>query len=456
MYIKKYMEKVMLISDKEFRKVIDNLHDEIMIYDDNYRLVYLNNASIKHYGIDPEDLIGKKFSDLDETYWGNSTLPEVYKKKKIVAKRQITNQGIDIVTISTPIFDRNNNIKFVGQNVNEINTINEFSKNDCMDFEGLISDRETEYIYKSKEMEKTISNINKIKNLKSTCLLTGETGTGKSHLAKYMHNSSKYKNKPFVSINCACMNPNLIESELFGYVKGAFTGANAKGKEGLADAADSGILFLDEISEIPLEFQAKLLHFLQYQEFIPVGGSVKKEVNVKIIAATNRSLSSMVEQKAFREDLYYRLNTFEIKLLPLRERKEDLKLYIDYFLDKFNDSYFRKCRISPDALKVLVNYSWPGNVREIEHIIEKAVVLSKDKEIKINDLPKRIFEYSPHTFNTLIEKEKTFDELMDSVESKIINEYYKQYKTSIKVAEMLGISQSKAYRLIKKHVLDEK
>ncbi|SHI37804.1 PAS domain S-box-containing protein [Dethiosulfatibacter aminovorans DSM 17477] len=446
----------MLISDKEFRRVIDNLHDEIMIYDDNYRLVYVNNATKKHYGIDPEDLIGKKFSDLDETYWGNSTLPEVYNKKKIVAKRQITNQGIDIVTISTPIFDKNNDIKYVGQNVNEINTLNEFSKNDCIDCEWFDSDEDTEYIYKSKEMEKTMSNINKIKNLKSTCLLIGETGTGKSHLAKYMHISSKYKNKPFVSINCACMNPNLIESELFGYEKGAFTGANARGKEGLVEAADNGILFLDEISEIPLEFQAKLLHFLQYQEFIPVGGSVKKEVNVKIIAATNRSLSSMVEQKAFREDLYYRLNTFEIKLLPLRERREDLKLYIDYFLDKFNNSYFRKCKISPEALNVLFNYSWPGNVREVEHIIEKAVVLSKDKEIKINDLPKRIFEYNTHTFNSMIEKEKSFDELMDSVESKIINEYYKQYKTSIKVAEVLGISQSKAYRLIKKHVLDEK
>lgn len=441
----------MLISNEKFKEVIDNLHDEIMIFDNNYRVVYLNKASVRHYGIEPEKLIGKKFSELDETFWGNSTLPEVYEKKKTVARRQVTNQGIDIVTISVPVFDENKQIEYVGQNVNDIYFLNEIQEG-YIECDIDIND-DTSFIYKSNEMEKILTTLNKIKNIKSTCLILGETGTGKSYLVNYIHKTSIFKDKPLVSLNCACMNPTLIESELFGYEPGAFTGASNKGKIGLVEAADGGILFLDEISEMPLELQAKLLQFIQNREFIPVGGNQKKTVDVKIIAASNRSLSTMVEQKAFREDLYFRLNTFEVLLLPLRERKEDIRLYLEYFLNKFNKDYYRNCSISEGAIDMLMNYSWPGNIRELEHVIEKAVVLSKSKEISIGDLPKRIFEIKNVTSNLSIDKGDTLKDIMDSVERKVIKESYAKHQNSVKVAKELGISQPKAYRLIKKYIL---
>ncbi len=439
----------MLISNEDFKKVIDNLHDEIMIYDNNYKLVYLNKASVRHYGIEPEDLIGKKFSDLDETFWGNSTLPEVYEYEKTVAKRQVTNKGIDIVTISSPVFNENSELKYVGQNVNDIYLLDEF-QNQCFNSE---IDKDDQFIYKSSDMEKIISTLNKIKNIKSTCLILGETGTGKSYLVNYIHKTSIFKDKPLVSLNCACMNQSLIESELFGYEGGAFTGASNKGKMGLVEVADGGVLFLDEISEMPLELQAKLLQFIQNQEFIPIGGNKKKKVDVKIVAASNRSLSTMVEQNAFRRDLYFRLNTFELILSPLRERKEDIRVYIDYFIDKFNNKYFRKCSISQDAVNILINYSWPGNIRELEHVLEKAVVLSKHKKISIGDLPKRLFEIKNIAGNINIENGDTLKDIMESVEEKVIRESYTKHQNSVKVAKELGISQPKAYRLIKKYIL---
>lgn len=442
----------MLINNEKFKEVIDNLHDEIMIFDNNYRLVYVNKASVRHYGIEPEKLIGKKFSELDETFWGNSTLPEVYEKKKTVARRQVTNQGIDIVTISIPVLDENNEIEYVGQNVNDIYFLNEI-QDGCIDCDIDIND-DNSFIYKSIEMEKVLSTLNKIKNIKSTCLILGETGTGKSYLVNYIHKTSIFKDKPLISLNCACMNPTLIESELFGYEGGAFTGASKKGKKGLVEAADSGILFLDEISEMPLELQAKLLQFIQNREFIPVGGNQKKIVDVKIIAASNRSLSTMVEQKAFREDLYFRLNTFEVLLLPLRERKEDIRLYLDYFLKKFNKDYYRNCSISEGAIDMLMNYSWPGNIRELEHVVEKAVVLSKSKEISIGDLPKRIFEIKNVTSNLSLDKGDKLKDIMESVERKVVKESYARHQNSVKVAKELGISQPKAYRLIKKYLFN--
>ena len=242
-------DKKLKMSDKDFREVIDNLYDEIMIFDNDYNLVYLNNASMRHYGIHKSEFIGKKFSDLDEVYWGNSTLPDAYQKKKVVAKRQITNLGIDIITISVPILDEHGNIKYVGQNVNDIYYKNEFDEKGQIAsdiFDSNDHDDETElFIYGSEKMSSILSMVHKIKNIKSPCLILGETGTGKSHLAKYMHQNSNRSKQPFVSLNCACMNPNLLESELFGYVKGAFTGANVIVKQGLVEIADGGTLFLD-------------------------------------------------------------------------------------------------------------------------------------------------------------------------------------------------------------------
>ena len=312
------------VATEDLWQIIENLHDEIMVYDNDYHLVFVNKAAERHYGKTAEELIGTHFSQLDETYWGNSTLPEVYEKKKMVAKRQITNLGLDIITISVPIFDEQGNIKYVAQNVNDIYNYNKMGKAEeaFLEITDGTEPREESFLYASENMKSIMETIEKIKNVKNPCLILGETGTGKTFLAKYMHQQSIRKHKPFVAVNCACMNPNLIESELFGYKKGAFSGANTAGKKGIVEIADGGTLFLDEISEIPYDLQGKLLHFIQDQEFMALGSEKKQKVDVKIIAATNRNLADMVKAKTFREDLYYRLNIFEVSIPPLRERKK--------------------------------------------------------------------------------------------------------------------------------------
>lgn len=444
-----------IISEIELKNIIDKMHDEIIVFDDNFKIVYANEASFKHYGVESKNLIGKNFDELDGVYWANSTLPIVYKTKKTESRRQVTNLGHIILTTSVPIFDDKGEILYVVQNVNDLSHINQIIKESEVR-KTITSEEKISILYSSKEMQKVYMTIEKIKDIKSPCLILGETGTGKSYLANYIHNQSKRKEKPFVSLNCGCMNPNLIESELFGYKKGAFSGASSAGKKGIVEMADGGTLFLDEISEIPYDLQSKLLLFIQEQEFIPVGGVKKEKVDVKIITATNRSLQHMVENKTFREDLYFRINTFELNLPALKERKEDILNFLTYYLNLYNEVYDKKCIFSKGALEILENYSWPGNIRELANVVEKIVVLSKDNEIKISDLPSNLFKIDVVSVenNSFVEmaESKKLDDILYEVEKRKIISCYEKHKNSVKVAKELGISQPRAYRLIKKYI----
>ncbi len=437
-----------------FKRVIDELHDEIMIYDNEYRLVYVNKAAYRHYGVKPEDLIGKCFHELDGTYWGNSTLPDVYRTQKQVAKRQITNKGHDIITISVPVFDDIGRLQYVAQNVNDLYYVNTISQAEAKSVEIDTGADTVDRPFRgtNNRMAEIFSMIHKIKDVTATCLFSGETGTGKSYFAKYMHTVSNRKQRPFVTINCACMNPNLIESELFGYSRGAFSGASNTGKRGLVEVADKGILFLDEISEIPYDLQAKLLLFLQDKEFIPVGAAQKKKVDVKIITATNRNLRQMVEAGSFREDLYYRLNTFEIDIPPLRERLDEIPALADYYLAQCNETYKKFHTFHPDVYRVFQQYSWPGNLRELAHIIEKIVVLTQQAEIEVTDLPKTLFDLNAAEEDEARWVERPLSVVLEMAEREAVQKAYQTHKNSVKVGKALGISQSKAYRLLKKYV----
>ena len=254
----------------------------------------------------------------------------------MVARRQITNKGQDIVTISVPIFDGEGKIKYVAQNVNDLYQLNEMNLVELKPVEvaqNMGGGFSVEPFFgQNKIMAKNLEMIEQLKNIDSPCFIQGETGTGKNVLVKYIHRNSNRADKPLVTLNCACINKNIIESELFGYKKGAFSGASSQGKKGLVEIAEGGILFLDEISEIPYDLQAKLLYFIQDKKFIPVGGEQEQEVDVRIVAASNRNLKQMVESGTFRADLYFRLNTFEIQIPALRERMEDLDGFIDLSL----------------------------------------------------------------------------------------------------------------------------
>ncbi len=241
-------------------------------------------------------------------------------------------------------------------------------------------------VYASKKMEEVIKICLKIADTKTPVLIRGESGTGKELIARALHYNSSRSQGPFVAINCAAIPENLLEAELFGYEKGAFSGAYTT-KKGKFELADGGTLFLDEIGDLPLSLQAKLLRVLQDQKVERLGGTTPIKVDVRIISATNKNLEEMIEEGTFREDLYWRLNVVPIYIPPLRERKEDIPVLIEYFLDKFNKEYNKNVKISSESMKILLNYSWPGNVRELENIIERLVLLTEDGIIKEEDIP---------------------------------------------------------------------
>ena len=235
-------------------------------------------------------------------------------------------------------------------------------------------------------MQEVFRYIDKVAPSRATALLLGESGTGKELVARAIHQASPRQEKPFIKVNCAALPDNLLESELLGHEKGAFTGALAL-KKGRFELADGGTLFLDEIGELPLPLQAKLLRVLQEQQFERLGGTVTISVDVRIIAATNRSLETAVEEKSFREDLFYRLNVVPIVLPPLRERREDIPVLLDHFLRESNKAHPREVRLARPVIDFLIDYPWPGNVRELQNLIERLVIMAEGEVIGLRDLP---------------------------------------------------------------------
>jgi PAS domain S-box-containing protein len=438
----------------KFLKLVDSLHDEINIWDNNYNLVYINSACERHYGFKKEDMIGKNYFDcMEEDYWHPTLLPYVYKEKKPIMRTQKTHIGATITSIVVPFFDENGEIEYVISSIRDgIEDIYYLSVDEIERKryeERHISS--SSLLFKSSMMKEIMELAYKLSDVDSPVIILGESGVGKTLLARVMHNSSKRKDKPFITVNCGAIPKELMESELFGYEEGSFTGAKKQGKKGIFDVADGGTLLLDEISELPYLLQSKLLHVVQEKEFMPVGGNKMKKVDVKIIAATNKNLKKLAVAGSFREDLYYRLSVFEINMPPLRERKEDIELLTFYFLKQFNKTYKKNHQLSREVLNILKNYTWRGNIRELAHLIERLVVTVNDFIISPHHLPSSLFEISK---DTPVSSQDCFDDRVDEFKKAIVVEAYNKYKSSRKVAKKLKISQSKATRLIRKY-LDE-
>jgi len=305
-------------------------------------------------------------------------------------------------------------------------------------------DKKISIIAKSKSMNDILALIEGMKGSDAGVLLTGESGVGKSLLAKIIHFTSRRAGKPFLSINCATLTEELLASELFGHEKGAFTGA-IRTKQGLVEIADTGTLFLDEISEMVPNLQAKLLKVIEDGEFYRVGGTKPIKVDVRFIAATNQNIREIISDGRFREDLYYRLNVMEIHIPPLRERKEDIEPLAKFLLEKHGPSTsHRVTGISPDAMKILRHYSFPGNVRELENIIERALILEKNPVITPETLPQSLSLFQIETIEP--GKLRTIDELNKDYAEKVL-EMLGGNKT--KAAEVLGISRTSLWRLLK-------
>jgi DNA-binding NtrC family response regulator len=299
----------------------------------------------------------------------------------------------------------------------------------------------------SEAMEKVYRLIEKVAMISSNVLIVGETGTGKELVARAIHYNSERSERSFVAVNCGALAENLLESELFGHIKGAFTGAIAN-QEGFFRTADKGTLFLDEISEVSHSLQVKLLRAIQEREVIPVGGREPLRFDVRLIAATNKLLEDEVKKSTFREDLFYRINVITIPLPPLRDRQEDVPLLVNHFLQKYAQRLGKPAvKIAREAIQVLVNYDWPGNVRELENMIERAVALCEEDLITLTDLPDKLTQVRI-AIRDLDEYEMTLDALEEQHIKKVL---HKVHGDKVKASQILGINLSTLYRKLARY-----
>jgi len=304
----------------------------------------------------------------------------------------------------------------------------------------------------SVEMGRVLQLAAKVAPVNTTVLILGESGVGKEVVARFIHRTSPRRDGPFVNINCGAIPATLLESELFGYESGAFTGARREGKPGMIEVASGGTLFLDEISELPTDLQVKLLQVIQERKLVRVGGVKPLDVDIRIIAATNRDLAAMVARGEFRADLFYRLNVVPITIPPLRERPDDVIPLIYHFLDRYNRTHGYRKTISEEAREILTRYSWPGNVRELENLIERLVVTVEGDEIGGGDLPQQILEEGEeHRPRVVVGGIMPLREAIEEVERQIIERALAEKRSTYSIASLLGVNQSTVVRKIKKY-----
>jgi len=456
--------------NKDLNAILSSIYDEILVVNAKGELIRFSENIIQDFwNVELNELIGKNILELeDRGLFTPSVTRLVIEKKKKVSVVQETLNGRKILAVGNPVFNEKNELDRIiiasrditettrlKSELQEMRKISEQYKKELDDFKS--KDRFLKkLIYCSPKMEKIMNQVKKIADFSSTVLLHGESGVGKEVIAQAIHQLGKRSQKPFFKLNCGAIPENLLESELFGYAKGAFTGADKNGKEGYFKQADGGILFLDEIGEMPLHLQVKLLRVLQEQEVIPVGSTTPTKVNVQIIAATNKNLAKMVEEGRFREDLYYRLHVIPIHIPALRERTEDISLLAFHFLQQLNEKYDRNYHLTPDAVNVLEFYPWPGNVRELQNIIERLVVTADHPAIDAEFVSQFLsLGYEHKKMKPVITRVIPLQDAIDHVEEQLIVMAMNQYKTTTKAAKALGISQSSVSRKYQK-ILTEK
>ncbi len=453
----------------ELDSIIECSYDGIYITDGEANTIKINNAYESITGLKRAEVLGRNMKDLEkEGVISQSATLLVLKNRKTTTIQQEFKTGVKVLVSSNPIFDKNGKIIMVVTNVRDVTQLYELKeqlqKNKEITFKYVseIEEMRTQLLNTSEivaEDHKTIEIIqlaNRIAKVDTTILMLGETGAGKDQIAKHIHKVSKRSKKQFIKVNCGAVPASLIESEFFGYEKGAFTGANKEGKIGLFEMASGGTIFLDEVGELPMDMQVKLLRVLQEMEVVRIGGTKPIKIDVRVLAATNRDLEDMIKKKQFREDLYYRLNVIPLYIPPLRERKHDILPLINFFLTQLNKKYNFNKIFASDALNCMYEYNWPGNVRELKNIVERAVIMSEDDKIKRSDLPKNIIGSNGMivTLNTF-EEGINLKETLDAIEKKLIKKAYDKYGNVRAAAKSLGIDASTFVRKRQKYIKEE-
>ena len=460
-----YLEYLRSIPVDVHIKILENCSSDVYVMDKEGKIIYVNPNSIRHYGVDPKEMIGQNNYSFRKGKWTPTALEKcVGEKRTVFAEQNYLLIGKSVSTVLTPIFDKDGEIEMVVTIANEIPEKYDMtwrkldgekskagSRSKTHTIEAEDGKDDDEIVGQSYIFCKILLTIKKVSESDVPILLTGESGVGKTLIAEYVHKTSLRASKPFWAINCATIPENLLESELFGYAPHAFTGASAKGKVGLVELADGGTLFLDEIGEMAPGLQAKLLDVLENKRFIQVGGSEMKHVDIRIVAATNANLEKLVSEKKFRSDLYWRINTINIEIPALRERREDILPLTAYFLKKYNKKYGKDIDFSPKSMAILIAYDWPGNIRQLKNLIERTVLLSTSGPVAPKELPEFMIEGTAMVEETYKE---SYDYILESVGKQLIRESYKKHRNMKKVAEDLDISHSKAFRLVSEYCKD--
>lgn len=444
-----------------FKEIFELLYDGIVLIDEQARVTIMNQTYCDFLGIKMEEAIGKHVTEVIENTrmhivlkTGQAEIGSVQRVKNrdiVVMRLPIRKNGQIVGAIGKVMFDDIRELKTLAQRLNVIEGKLDFYKNELKrvqgakySFEQIIGDHE--------KMKEAKNLAMKVAKSRSTVLIRGESGTGKEWFAHSIHEASLRSDGPFVRVNCAAIPAELMEAELFGYEDGAFTGAKKGGKPGKIELAQGGTLFLDEIGDMPMKMQAKLLRVLQEREIERVGGIKISQVDIRIIAATNRPLEEMVKQGEFREDLYYRLNVFHILIPPLRDRGADILTTAQYILGRLNhDLGTSLSGLHPEVEQLLLRYPWPGNVRELQNVIERAVHMADSSEILVEHLPPYLTEKGEEQQTAVDRLERE----LEKTEIRVIKQALKESAGNrIKAAQILGIHRASLYRKMDKYGLD--
>lgn len=461
------MGETSLLTDSNlWETIIDYAYDGIFVTDASGIVLYCNAAFLRLSGLTRDKIIGRSMPALIAAgEIPDACSPEVISSGQPVTKMIEYYRGVATLVTSMPVWNEHHQLVQVISNIRDISelaklreqlrkssALNEEYQNQLRQMQGT-----TPFIVVSAAMENVLRLALRVAHVNSPVLIQGESGVGKDMLARYIHDAGDPSgNSPFVQINCSAIPETLLESELFGYEPGAFTGASKKGKAGLFELANHGTLFLDEIGEMPMPLQVKLLDVLQTNKIFRLGGIKAIDINARIIAATNCNLEQAVAENRFRRDLYYRLNVIPITIPPLRERKDDLVPLIMHFVEKKNRKYNLTRRIKPQAVEMLAEYGWPGNVRELRNVIERMVVMAEDDDIDERYVPnyikqlvgKKIFINTPDYFDTFDLKT-----IIGELEREVIRRALEVFGTMRLAAAQLGIDLSTLVRKKKKYGL---
>ncbi|MBN2793570.1 MAG: sigma 54-interacting transcriptional regulator [Desulfuromonadales bacterium] len=430
--------------DKQLLELVfDNLYNGIYVVDGHGVTIGVNKTFEEMSGFTNAELAGRSLYDLvgKDNYFSGSASLLVLERKRPVTATYSTSTNRKFLVKGRPIFNAAGEIEYIINTIWDL-TVVQYSQPIDADTARSQLLSEDDLITCSERMMAVVDLALRVAATDSTILLTGESGVGKSLLAKTIHRSSERKNHPLQQINCSAIPESLIESELFGYEAGAFTGADSKGKAGLLEMAEGGTVFLDEISELPLHLQSKLLGAIQEKEFYRVGGRQLQRVDFRLIAATNKDLVQLVSEGKFREDLFYRLNVVPISLPPLRERREDIPTLIQHFTDKYNRKYNSYKKFSESLVNHLVNMPWKGNIRELENVVERSIVTTPGNSITWEKVQIPGME-------KIIPSGLGLKAILAEHEKEILLQAEDQYKTTRRIAAILGISQASVARKLK-------